>query len=139
AAECGRKDRAHQAQAAELLDRLQGEGAGLVPFHDVGRDLALGELAYALAQLLLLVAKLEVHRPSRKKCLWRPKKLLYHGSWDGRSARKSRDGGRRQDRAPCTQKAARRPPQIADKVPRATSGAEAPVVVQPLTARLKPR
>ena len=55
AAVLGRKNHPQQAQLAELLDDCERELAGLVPLHDVGLDLALGELANALFQMQLLV------------------------------------------------------------------------------------
>ena len=60
----GGKDHAHQAELAEFLDGGQGELAGLVPLHDVGSDLALGELAHAPLQVELFFVELEIQGAS---------------------------------------------------------------------------
>ena len=62
AAEFLGEDRAHVAELAELADDFEREGLRLVPLHDVGRDLGLGELPNSLAQLNLFRRVLEIHR-----------------------------------------------------------------------------
>ena len=63
-AELRRKDHTQETQLAEFLDRGHGELAGLVPFHDIGRDFALGKLAHTLLELKLFVVKLEIQSSS---------------------------------------------------------------------------
>ena len=56
-----RSGQAHQPQAAHLLDDVGGEVVVLVPLRGVRRDLGLGELANAAAELLVLAGQLERH------------------------------------------------------------------------------
>ena len=61
AAELGGEDGTHETEAAEFFDDGERELRGLIPLHDVRQDLALGEFANTLAELLLLVSEIEVH------------------------------------------------------------------------------
>ena len=54
---------AHQPEPAHLLDDVGGEVVVLVPLRGVRRDLGLGELADAAAELLVLAGQLERHTP----------------------------------------------------------------------------
>ena len=64
AAVLGGKNRSQQPELAQFFDGRQRKLAGLVPLHDVGRDLALGKLADAFLQLQLLVVQLEIQNSS---------------------------------------------------------------------------
>ena len=54
---------AHQAEIAELLDDLVGEGLGAVQLFGDGRDLAHGEITDCLPEQALLVSQIKVHAP----------------------------------------------------------------------------
>jgi hypothetical protein len=58
----------HQAEAAELLDDLVGEGLGAVEVTRNRRDLGAGELADGFAQQALLVGEVEVHTRENTEC-----------------------------------------------------------------------
>ena len=60
----GGEDSTHQPQLANFLDRGQRKLTGFVPFHNVGSDLALSELAHGFLQLQLLFVQLEIQQPS---------------------------------------------------------------------------
>src|SRR5262249_33905643 len=62
-----RENYAHKPELAQLFDRRQREFTRFVPLHDIGRDLALGELAHALFQLKLFFVELKIQGSSGNK------------------------------------------------------------------------
>src|SRR2546428_14082288 len=58
------KYHAQEAELAELFDGGQGEFSRLVPFHDMGRNFALGKLAHTLLELKLFFVELKVQDSS---------------------------------------------------------------------------
>ena len=58
------EDQAEQAELAHGQHRLEREGVVAVPGLGMGRDLGLGEVSHDLAEGLLLVAEVDVHRSS---------------------------------------------------------------------------
>ena len=52
---------AHVAEPAQFADHVEGERLRFVPFHDVGRNFAFGELPHRLSQCDLLRGVLKIH------------------------------------------------------------------------------
>ena len=63
AAELLGDEAAQESEGPELVEELPRKRLSLVPFHDVGTDLALGELAHALTNGAFFFGQVEVHRP----------------------------------------------------------------------------
>src|SRR6516162_2283014 len=64
-----RKDHAKQAHLREFGKDFRREMRHLIPFHNVGSDLAFGKFANALAELLLFLGKGKIHGPVTSSAL----------------------------------------------------------------------
>ncbi len=60
----GREDHAQEPELAQFFDRRKRKISGLIPLHDVRRDLFRGKVTNALLQLKLLVVQLEIQGTS---------------------------------------------------------------------------
>jgi hypothetical protein len=60
----GGKNHAQQPKLAQFLDGRERKFGRLVPFHNVGLDLALGKLVHRLLQVQLLIVELKIQNSS---------------------------------------------------------------------------